>query len=115
MEEIQLSSMVTPPEASTNDNDERSLKEQERRFNEDKRIRYNSDTRWRCRFSWWVIGVDSGWLLAILIILFLNNSVLHLADSVLIVLLGTTTVNVIGLAFIVLKGLFGFSGCSKSH
>ncbi len=115
MEEIQLSSLVAPPEASTNDNDERSLKEQERRFNEDKRLRYNSDTRWRCRFSWWVIGVDSGWLLAILIILFLNNSVLHLADSVLIMLLGTTTANVIGLAFIVLKGLFGFSGRSKSH
>lgn len=100
--EIQLSSSVIRPEASTNDNDGHSLKEQEKLYND----RFSKDTTWRCRLSWWVIIVDSVWLVTILVILFLNKCCIHLTDSVLITLLGTTTINVLGLAFIVLKGLF---------
>lgn len=102
MNEFQLSQSVVPPEVSTNDNDGHSLKEQKQLYND----RFKKDTTWRCRLSWWVIFADSLWLLAILIILCWNNTSFHLNDNVLIMLLGTTTANVLGLAFIVLKGLF---------
>ena len=61
----------------------------------------------------WVIGVDSVWLIAILLIL-VFSAYLRLNDSVLIMLLGTTTANVLGLALIVLKGLFGKSNTTKT-
>lgn len=99
-----LEPILQPPNASTNNNDSKSLKQQEQQLHND---RYKSDTDWRCRLSWWVIGTDSVWLSAILVILCFNNKYFLLSDTVMITLLGTTTVNVLGLAFIVLKGLFG--------
>ena len=60
-----------------------------------------------------MIGVDSVWLIAILLIL-VFSAYLRLNDSVLIMLLGTTTANVLGLALIVLKGLFGKSNTTKT-
>lgn len=102
--DIELSPAVTPPDTSyIADKDEHSLREQKILYND----RFKKDTTWRCRLSWWVIGVDSVWLTSILVILFLNTKSIQLSDSVLLMLLGTTTVNVLGLAFIVLKGLFG--------
>lgn len=102
--DIELSPSVTPPDTSyVTDKDEHSLGEQKKLYND----RFKKDTTWRCRLSWWVIGVDSVWLIAVIVILFLNYSLLHLDNSILITLLGTTTVNVLGLAFIILKGLFG--------
>lgn len=92
---------TTPPNVKKNDIDKMSLDEQKL-----KNDRYQKDTNWRHRLSWWVIGVDSVWLSVILLILALNNSYIHLSDPVLMMLLGTTTINVLGLAFIVLKGLF---------
>lgn len=68
--------------------------------------RYEQDTKWRSKLSWWVIGVDSIWLIAIIAILFFNKKCFELSDNVLMVLLGTTTINVLGLAHIVLRGLF---------
>lgn len=106
--ELTLSPLVVPPEVSTVDNDGHTLKEQKRLYNE----RFKTDTQWRCRLSWWVIIVDSVWLAAILLILTFNTSYLQLSDTVLLMLLGTTTINVLGLAFIVLKGLFGVN---ESH
>lgn len=50
--------------------------------------------------------MDSVWLAAVLCIQTLNGGYLHLNDAVLVTLLATTTANVLGLAFIVLKGLF---------
>lgn len=49
------------------------------------------------------------WLVSVVIFLFLSGSGIlrfKLSDSVLCVLLGTTTINVVGLAYIILKGLF---------
>lgn len=101
--DIELSSSVTPPNTSSvADKDEHSLHEQKRLYND----RLKKDTTWRCRLSWWVIIVDSVWLLAILLILAFNSHYIGLSDAVLMTLLGTTTINVLGLAFIVLKGLF---------
>jgi hypothetical protein len=82
------------------DVDDDSLEEQ-------KRIRYKQDTHYRCIFSWWVIAVVSVWLSAILVIVFLQGAkILNLESSSFAMLLGTTTVNVLGLSYIVLKGMF---------
>lgn len=56
------------------------------------------------------------WLALVLLILFLQGfGVMNLDKSVLNVLLATTTVNVLGLAYIVLEGLFGKSKRLKTN
>lgn len=100
--QLQLSEDISPSETPTVDSDRHSLTELAALAND----RFEKDTRWRCRLSWWVIAVDSVWLAAVLSILALNGGYLHLNDAVLITLLASTTANVLGLAFIVLKGLF---------
>ncbi|MDI9365050.1 MAG: hypothetical protein QM541_08875 [Flavobacterium sp.] len=69
-------------------------------------IRYGSDTKDRKWLAIWTAITVSIWLLAVLSMLITNNKFLHLSDSVLISLLGTTTLNVLGLSFIVLRGHF---------
>jgi hypothetical protein len=69
--------------------------------------RYRQDTDERKLLSHWVIWVVSTWLGITVLILVLNHPLcLKLSDAVCCMLLGTTTVNILGLAFIVLKGLF---------
>lgn len=69
--------------------------------------RYSSDTKDRKWLAIWAVVVVSSWLIAVIIILVLNKSCeINLSDNVLITLLGTTTLNVLGLSFIVLKGHF---------
>lgn len=84
------------------DVDKQDLKEQKKSLKDD---RYKKDTDLRCMLSHWVVIVDSLWLSAILVILLFNRCI-GLSDTVLLMLLGTTTINVLGLAFIILKGLF---------
>ena len=69
--------------------------------------RFAEDTRHRKGLVSWVKYVVSLWLLGVLFVVTFN-SIFHfyLSDSVLITLLTTTTVNILGLAYIVLKGLF---------
>lgn len=71
-------------------------------------IRFKQDTKHRGLLVKWMMFVVSLWLLAVLVMLFVNP-LLEIRDSVLITLLATTTVNVLGLANIILKGLFGDS------
>lgn len=54
----------------------------------------------------WVMVLIPFWLINVLIVLFCNDSCLHLSNSVLNTLLATTTLNIIGLAGIVLRGYF---------
>ena len=54
----------------------------------------------------WVMVLIPFWLINVLIILFCNDSCFHLSNSVLNTLLATTTLNIIGLAGIVLRGYF---------
>jgi hypothetical protein len=69
--------------------------------------RYRQDTKERRLLSHWVICVVSIWLLLTVLMLGLNRPLcLKLSDAVCCTLLGTTTANILGLAFIVLKGLF---------
>lgn len=96
---IKLNEGIEAPKTSTDNFDQLDLKEQTKE-------RFSKDTKLRNNLSWWVIAVDSLWLLCVIILLFLNSCCIRLSDSVLMVLLGTTTANVLGLAFIVLKGMF---------
>lgn len=70
-------------------------------------LRFKQDTeqrRWLVIWMMWLIGC---WLVATLFIVTFNHPFcFHISDSVLTVLLATTTANVLGLPLIVLKDLF---------
>lgn len=69
--------------------------------------RYSQDTLYRKHLAKWVMWIVPGWLIAVvLILIFTGVKLFDLDPSVLISLLATTTVNVLGLAYIVLKGIF---------
>lgn len=76
-----------------------------------KRIaRFDSDTKDRKWLAKWTAYAVSLWLLSVLLLLFFNEKLnICLSDVVLITLLGTTTLNVLGLSFIVLRGHFSTS------
>ena len=78
----------------------------EEKLKEAKLNRYNQDTQHRNNLSIWAGTVVSVWLVSVLLILVGNNLNFKLSDSVLITLLGTTTLNVLGLMVIVLNDLF---------
>ncbi len=85
----------------TGDVDTLSLEEQEKK-------RYGQDTKYRKILAHWVMFVVTGWLLCVLFIIAFNKILnFNIDNSVCITLLATTTVNVLGLAFIVLNGIFG--------
>lgn len=68
--------------------------------------RYNGDTtdrKWLASWSTWVVSI---WMICVIFILCFNNKLLCLSDNVIISLLVTTTLNVLGLSYIVLKGHF---------
>lgn len=64
--------------------------------------RYRSDSSARKGLSIWAQIVVSLWLIAVIIILLVSN----LSDTVLVALLCTSTLNVLGLMYIVLRGYF---------
>ncbi|MCI6672386.1 MAG: hypothetical protein PUG96_02610 [Prevotellaceae bacterium] len=99
-----IKSNVTPPATPHKDgNDQQTLTEQTKLHND----RLRTNTRLRTHLAYWVIVIDTLWIIAVLLILCFNASHIHLSDTVLLMMLGTTTINILGLAFIVLKGLFG--------
>lgn len=72
-----------------------------------KKTRYQQDTEWRKYFSIWVMTVVPTWLVSVIVLVYI--SILgnyHIASSILNTLLATTTINILGLAYIVLKGIF---------
>jgi hypothetical protein len=72
-----------------------------------KAIRYGRDTIERQRLAHWVTRTVSLWLFCVIIIIVLRGfCVLKMSDAVTCMLLGTTTINILGLAYILLKGLF---------
>ena len=69
--------------------------------------RYKSDTQERERIAGWVKVIIPCWLgITAAILVFKGLKVFYLSDTVLGILLGTTTANVLGLGYIVLKGLY---------
>ena len=71
-----------------------------------KHQRYADTSRLRKYSAFWVMLVVTLWLGGVFWVLIHNKSDLNLSDSVLIALLTTTTVNVLGLPFIILQGLY---------
>lgn len=67
--------------------------------------RYKQDTDHRRNCVYWVLGVVSAWLLGVFALL-CNHKTANLPEYVLITLLGTTTLNILGLPLIILKSLF---------
>lgn len=84
----------------------KSIVEEPNNFEQLQNERYSSDTIDRKWLARWQATVVTTWLLAVFGILICNHATLHLSDTVLSVLLGTTTLNVLGLSFIVLRGHF---------
>ena len=84
------------------DVDNLNIKEQKVLLND----RYKSNTQHRSWLSYWTASVVTCWLIAVIIILLFSKP-LQLSDVVISILLGTTTLNVLGLSFIVLRGYFG--------
>lgn len=68
-----------------------------------KGIRYGKDTRHRGRLITWVMVIIPCWLVAVLLITAFSDNV---DNNVKVALLVTTTANVIGLALVVLRGMF---------
>lgn len=83
------------------DIDSGSILSQKGLFKQLQADRYLSDTRDRQWLAKWATCVVSFWLFSVLLIVILSR---HLSEAVLITLLGTTTLNVLGLTFIVLRG-----------
>lgn len=87
-------------EKYNSDTDKDTLDEQKERFKE--------DTEHRGKLVNWVMYVTNFWLMFVGTIILLDGSILHfnVSDGVIVALLGTSTANVLGLPYIVLKGLF---------
>lgn len=69
--------------------------------------RFAEDTAHRKGLIFWVKCVVTGSLILTFSILFLNRAwCMDISDTVLVALLTTTTANILGLAFIVLRGMF---------
>ena len=64
--------------------------------------RIRKDTQNRSVFAYWTFGIITAWLIAVIVLLACN----FLSQSIYITLLTTTTLNVIGLPAIVLRGYF---------
>lgn len=88
---------------------------EEESFEDLRNKRYSSDTSDRQWLAVWTAVTVSIWLLSVLGILACNTYKFHLSDTVLTVLLGTTTLNVLGLSFIVLRGHFQSSKDLDEH
>jgi hypothetical protein len=72
--------------------------------------RYDSDTKDRKWLAIWTAALVSVWLILVILVLVFNEKwQICLSENVLITLLGTTTLNVLGLSFIVLRGHFNTS------
>ena len=84
------------------DSEDLSLQRKKKELEAD---RYYSDTKDRQWLAQWATCIVSLWLFFVLLIL-VNKDQIGLSDAVLITLLSTTTLNVLGLSFIVLRGHF---------
>lgn len=69
--------------------------------------RFRQDTEFRKYFSYWVMLIVPGWLVLTMVLMTCAGfGWMRFSDGAIIALLTTTTANVLGLAHIVLKGMF---------
>lgn len=77
-----------------------SMKAQEKK-------RYTQDTKYRKHLTIWVMCIVPIWIIGVFVVVCLCASECwHLSDIAFSALLTTTTANILGLAYIVLKGMF---------
>lgn len=92
------------PDAKNQSNDDTDIFSREVQ----QKMRFQQDTKQRKTLVIWMMVVVSFWLVLALFIVVCNNLLcFNVSDSVLTVLLATTTANVLGLPIIILKDLFG--------
>lgn len=70
--------------------------------------RYRNDTLARTWLACSTQALIFLWMVAVVVILMCNSHCFKLSDTVLVVILGTTTTTVLGLALIVLNGFFRY-------
>ena len=69
--------------------------------------RFKDDSDERLRFAKWVRFINTAYLGVVMLVVMLQGAMtFHFSNEVMIALLGTTTANVLGLAYIILHGLF---------
>ena len=74
---------------------------------EQEKERFKQDTKFRKHFSNWVMWIVPIWLLlTMMLMIFTGFGLTSFSDGAIVALLTTTTANVLGLAHIVLKGMF---------
>lgn len=89
---------VTP--LNIGDVDVSSMKDQEK-------IRYSQDTKYRRHLTQWVMHLVPLWLIGVFVVVCLCASgCWKLSDIAFSALLTTMTANILGLAYIVLRGMF---------
>lgn len=71
-----------------------------------KNKRYKDNTELRGGLAILFTITINAWLFAVFLILLTNTNTLKLSDSVLITLLTTTTIQVLGMMYVILKNLF---------
>lgn len=104
-----LNSLDDSGKRSSKDIDSETLESQKKLLDLESK-RYDSDTKDRKWLAIWTASMVSLWLILVLLILTFNEKwLICLSENVLITLLGTTTLNVLGLSFIVLRGHFASS------
>lgn len=102
-EHFDISSFLIPPISNEKDDDY-----DKHDINWQKAKRFAEDTIHRKGLIYWVKSVVAGSLSLTFLILFFNRAWrLDISDTVMVALLTTTTANILGLAFIVLRGMFG--------
>lgn len=67
---------------------------------------YKQNRKQRSALAWWTFVLITAWLFFVGVALYIVARQSHLSDIVLCTLLTTTTANVLGLPFIILRGLF---------
>ena len=76
-------------------------------LDEQKKERYKQNTKYRSWLTIWVMVIVPTWLISVFILVAVSVfKVSEVPSSVLNTLLATTTANILGLAYIVLKGMF---------
>lgn len=99
---IRFEKVLSSQESKTEPNI--SLSEEKDKLEHD---RFSQDTKYRSLFSDWVIIYISLYTIFVIFILVgVGHRWLTIESSVLVTLLGTTTANILGLAYIILHGLF---------
>lgn len=97
---------VSDAAAMADDIDAVDLEYQQYKWDVLKQDRFKSDSKDRVWLAEWSTAVVSIWLFLVFMVLISNSNTLHLTESVMNMLLGTTTLNVLGLMYIVLRGHF---------